>query len=365
MRLRHLFPILLALLLITMSEDANAQRKNKYQKYKSKNKMISGYRGGGITISRFRTYYYGGVTANALNYFGDLAPLEGAASTDISFTRPGLGLFYGYKFHHSMAVRAAINYGRLFGDDSSSDPSGVGSAPNRYARNLSFRNDIKELSLGLEIYLLPNYGGPQSRPPLNAYIFVGAAVYHHEPKGLVPDADYQTAIDGSVAAPQAGEWVNLRELGTEGQNYGLGEEYGAFQFAIPLAVGGELYLNSKMSIGLEFGYRKLFFDHLDDVSGTYADLGIFDATDNLARILSDRAAEPIAVMSGDTRDIPAGNIRTYSGFAGGATFYHNGNSYTGLPDNDRRGSSDDDSYFMTQIRFTYIFDNSGGKAKFR
>jgi len=363
MRLRRLMPILLALLFIVVSEDADAQRRNKYQRRKGKNKMISKYRGGRTSASRFRPYYYGGVTANALNYFGDLAPVNKAASTDISFTRPGFGLFYGYKFHHSFALRAAFNYGRLFGDDIKADPNGTVSDKGRYYRNLSFRNDIKELSLGLEVHLLPTYGGPQSRPPLNGYLFFGVAVFHGEPKAKVPGFEYQTNFNSPTPVDRAGEWVNLRELETEG------ESYSAFQFAIPVALGGDVYINQNLSVGLEFGFRKLFFDRIDDVSGSYVNLD--EISDPLARILSDRSLEPSGGLNGEQRDLSS--VQPYFNTTTG--YYSSGAIDSGVstwPDGDggvkpsRRGNSgDNDMYFMTQLRITYIFGNTGGRAKFR
>ena len=368
MRLRRLIPILLAIIFIVVSEDADAQRKSKYGKRKAKNKLVSNYRGGRASVSRFRPYYYGGVTANALNYFGDLAPVNKAASTDISFTRPGFGLFYGYKFHHSLAVRAAFNYGRLFGDDFGADPT-IEKDAARYYRNLSFRNDIKEFSIGLEVYLLPNYGGPQSRPPLNAYIFFGAAVFHGEPRGLVPELEFQTDVNNGTSVDQDGEWVKLRELGTEGQNFGEGETYGAFNFALPVAFGAELYLNSHMSIGIEFGFRKLFFDHLDDVSGSYADLDGF--TDPLGRILSDRSLEPVSGgLNPEARSIPTSHPY-FNTYTSGQSYWVSGHIGSGVSEYSdgtksiRGNPNDDDMYFMTQIRFTYILGSSGGRAKFR
>ncbi len=221
----------------------------------------------------------------------------------------------------------------------------------------------------MKIYLLPNYGGPQSRPPINGYLFFGVAVFHGEPRGLVPDMEFQTDYTNGTAVDQAGEWVKLRELGTEGQNFGEGEEYGAFNFALPVGLGGEIYLNPNMSLGLEFGFRKLFYDHLDDVSGSYADLDEF--TDPLGRIMSDRSLEPTGGLDGsEARTIPSNhpNLNTYdsgqsywtSGHLGsGISEYINGNKSI------RGNSKDNDMYFMTQIKFTYIFSDSRSRAKFR
>jgi hypothetical protein len=355
MHLKRLIAIILTLLCLFIAEDADAQRKNQYQKRRTKNKQISHYRGGRVSSSRFAPYSYVGVSANALNYFGDLAPTAKSLSSDLSFTRPGFGIFYGHKFHHSISYRVAFNYGRIKGDDISADPSSEVDAP-RYYRNLSFRNDIKELSATVKIDLLPNYGGPQSRMLINGYVFAGVAVFHHEPKGLVPDLEYQTDFNNPQQPAQSGEWVKLRPLGTEGQNFGEGKKYSPFQLAIPMGIGGEAFLTPKLSLGLEFGVRKLFFDYIDDVSGSYADLDKF--TDPLGRIMSDRSLEAKAVWNGEARNIPAGHLGVYNGYN------VSGHLGSGESGNKRGGSESKDVYFMTQIKLIYILDNSR-KAKYR
>ena len=209
---------------------------------------------------------------NALNYFGDLAPLNQAASTDISFTRPGFGAALGYRFSPTMSFRGALSWGRIKGDDFTSDPQDEASAP-RYARNLSFRNDIKELQAGFEYYIMPTSGGITTRARMNAYVFFGVAVFHHEPRGKVPQFDYQ-ANNTSDELSQSGEWVKLRPLGTEGQflDGSSVKPYSQFQLSIPIAIGVRMALPGPFDAGVEFGYRFLFTDYIDDVSGTYVNL---------------------------------------------------------------------------------------------
>lgn len=365
--------MLLAAICVFITEDVEAQRRNKYQKRRAKNKSISKYRGGRIAASRFRPYSFVGVSANALNYFGDLAPVNKAASTDISFTRPGFGIFYGQKFHHSMAWRVAFNYGRLKGDDITADPSG-GQDRARYLRNLSFRNDIKELSATIQIDFLPNYGGPQSRQLLNGYFFAGIAAFHHEPKGKVPEFEYQTDFNNPTAVGQAGEWVKLRDLGTEGQNMGLGEKYSPYQLAIPFGLGGELFINQQFNVGIEMGVRWLFFDHLDDVSGSYVDLNQFP--DDLARIMSDRSLEPTGAWNGEARTSAFDNTQVIwanPGIDPETGFYRsidlgsgNDGSQSGeiFTPSIRGNRNDKDLYLMTRITVTYVLGNSG-RAKYR
>lgn len=354
---------LLIIFVLGFSLDADAQkRRNKYHKRKSKSKAISNYKGGSIG-GRFRPYNFVSFNINALNYYGDLAPVNKAASTDVSFTRPGFGGEFGVKFTPYTALRVGFNYGRVKGDDISSDPQGEDSR-SRYLRNLSFRNDIKEIQAGVEIYLLPNYGGPNMRHKLNAYVFVGAALFHHNPKGLVPEYDYTTG--GTERAPQAGEWVSLRKLGTEGQNISSDDGfnmYSAFQLSIPLAVGVTMRLPGRFELGLELGYRLLFTDYLDDVSGFYVPFDLID--DDLTRIMSDRSAEPTAAWANVARDdvrianqtLMDGQVYNAAGDIGG------GLVSTGA----KRGNpNDNDMLFMTTLRLRMILNKPKTKtSKFR
>ncbi|MFY0605742.1 MAG: hypothetical protein JXR10_03445 [Cyclobacteriaceae bacterium] len=363
MKARSLFILFLGGLFVFCSLDSEAQRNNKYKKQKSKNKSMSKYHGGSVG-GKFRPYQFASFNINALNYYGDLAPVNRAASTDVSFTRPGFGGNIGYKFSAYGAFRAGFNYGRIKGDDITSDPADPDSY-GRYLRNASFRSDIKEFHMGFEWYFIPNYGGPNVRKPINFYLFVGAAVFHHEPKGLVPDLDYTTG--GVDPAPQAGEWVSLRKLGTEGQliaDFGV-KKYSPIQFSIPIALGAKLRLPGPFDLGLEFGYRYLFTDYIDDVSGVYVPFDQF--TDPLARIMSDRSAEPVAYWSGVSR----GGVNVAPNTLSDGVDYYGAVDLGGgrispeIPS--RRGNPEDnDMIFMTTLKLTMLIgEGHRSSGKFR
>lgn len=343
------------------SYHADAQRGSKYKRQRSKSRIVTNYRGG-VMGSQFRPYYFASFNINALNYFGDLAPVNRAASTDVSFTRPGFGGNFGYKYSSRMAVRIAFNYGRVQADDISSDPNDEQSN-SRYLRNLSFRNDIKELSGGFEIYLFPNGGSANLRPPFNAYFFIGAAVFHHEPKGLVPDLDYTTG--GTNPVPEAGQWVKLRPLGTEGQylDAPIVSVYNPIQFSIPLAIGARFRLVGPFDAGIEFGYRFLFTDYIDDVSTNYVGHEQFDS--NLARIMADRSAEPISVAS----NIARAGFNISSRPINGTTYYSASDIAGGLSGSSskviRGNPSDNDMIFITTLKVTYVLGRHRKEAKFR
>ena len=343
MKLKSILAIFLSVFLLSLAYNADAQ-KNKYKKRRQNNKKISRYSGSRFSAGRFQPYFYVGGGINAGNYFGDLAPLPRRASTDVSFTRPGFGVFGGYKVNHTLGIRAGLNWVRVFGDDASTDPSNNENI-GRYIRNLSFRNDIKEFQLGLEIYLLPNYGGPNQRLPINGYIFLGGAVFHHEPMALVPDFNYQTGgVNSTDPIDQAGEWVKLRPLETEGVSYSN------IEFSIAVAVGATMRLpGTPLNATLEIGIRYLFTDYIDDVSSReYPDLASF--TDPLARALSDRSAIPF-----DSK----GNARDLSGF----TISQGADGFYSASRGDIRGNPDgNDLLMMTQLKLTYIM---GGVIKRR
>lgn len=366
MRLKILFIFSFLCFFLFTSWDADAQRRSKYGKKKSKNKAMSKYHGGSVG-GRFRPYQFAGFNVNALNYYGDLAPLSKAGSTDVSFTRPGFGFNMGYKFNSYMALRGGLNWGRLQASDFSSDPS-TEDGVNRYKRNLSFRNDIYELQLGVELYILPNFGGPNVRLPFNAYFFVGGALFYHDPKGLVPDYDYQTdsRLPGENQAPldKAGEWVSLRKLGTEGQNLGsfTKQPYSPIQVSIPFGIGAKMRIpGTPFDVGLEIGYRYLFTDYIDDVSGTYVALNEFD--DPLARIMSDRSAELVNVADGAQREDLSTVAISYEDARYFVAAIHGGGASTG---NIRGNPKDNDTYIVTTLKFTYILGSRvKAGAKFR
>lgn len=358
------FALFLATVLVT--EDAVAQRGNKYKRRKNKSKNISNYRGGRVG-GKFRPYSWAGASINALNYYGDMAPINRAASTDISFTRPGFGLSYSYLYHQHFAVRGNFNWGLLRGDDSTSDFNEEENAP-RYYRNLSFRNSILELNAGVQVYLFPEYNGPSYRNAFNFYLFVGVGGMLHNPKGLVPEYDYQRygPDAANIAAaqddrpPQAGEWVSLRDLGTEGQNLLDGASvYSRMELIIPVAIGATMRLPGNFNAAFEIGYRHTFTDYLDDVSGNYVDYNRFE--NRLSRIMADRSGEPIAAATGEERAI--------GGLIGQrADDYYSLISVGGGTSNAVRGNpEDDDVYLVTQIRVTYIIPYAvrRRKAKFR
>jgi hypothetical protein len=122
-------------------------------------------------------------------------------------------------------------------------------------RGLHFKSPIYELSGQIEFNFLPYEPGN----PLytwTPFVYAGLSFFHFNPK----------------AENKEGLWVNLQELGTEGQgteSFSQRKKYPLAQFAIPMGGGVKIAVNPSFNIILEYGVRKTFTDYLDDVSTTY------------------------------------------------------------------------------------------------
>lgn len=346
--------ILLVLAICTLASihEANAQRRDNYRG------DISKFRGFRNKFPKQSKYVSLGVTVNALNYFGDLAPKSGIFSTDISLTKPGIGLVGSYRMGERFSMRGSFTYGRIYGDDSeAADPDGEESVY-RYVRNLHFRNDIKELAVTAVFDLYKHKRSYISRVEFTPYVFGGIAVLHHNPKAQVPDA---------YNGPEAGTWVELEPLGTEGQYVeGAGvDKYSKIQIAIPLGIGVRYKLSQNFDLALEVGYRHLFFDHLDDVGGNYIDKNRLGGANSLAGILSDGSVLLEEIQELDKIQPP----RMYDSPEGESYLvipgYGHENAEGVLP-NVRGNSKDNDIYIVTSIQLNYVFGARNFKrAKFR
>ncbi len=326
--------------LMLLPDEAEAQRRNNYSG------SITQYKG---PKRKFQHSYLSiGLSANTLNYFGDLAPKSGLMSTNISMTRPGIGLVGTYRLDPRFSLRGTFTYGRIMANDNGKGMTETEKSIYRNTRNLSFRNDIKELAVVASFDFIKHNRSYLSRELLVPYAFAGVAVFHHNPQGKVPD---------SFGGSEAGKWVDLEPLGTEGQyvdDAGVGK-YSKIQIAIPLGLGLRYKVNQNFDLAFEIGYRHLFFDHLDDVGGPYIDKNRL-GDDELAKVMSDRSGEFIAptVMYNSPYGDPYLIVPGYG--------HENAN---GSP-NIRGNHKDNDIYVVTSLQLTYILDTTRHRrSKFR
>jgi len=199
-----------------------------------------------------------GIMGGASVYSGDLSKQEFGVYVDE--INPAFGAFARFNLNRTVALRLGLTMGRVSGDD---DNTG------RENRGLSFRSRITEFSLVGEVNLF-KLGRYQDRGTI-PYLFGGLAIFNFNP---------EAAFDG--------DYVELQPLGTEGQGLPNYEApYNLTQVSIPLGVGVKFMLNDNITLGLEFGGRKTFTDHLDDVSDAEVNyLDVLEGNGELAAMLS-------------------------------------------------------------------------------
>jgi hypothetical protein len=188
-----------------------------------------------ITAQKISIRYAAGVA----NYAGDLqAKAYTFSQCQLSGT---IGLEYEISEH--FLARADISAAKVSAADRH---SGV---PAQVARNLEFTSNIEEFALIAEydLFSLKHYTA-------TPYVFAGVGIYHFNP----------------YTSDQLGDKIYLRPIGTEGQGMNGQSKYNLTQLNIPYGAGLKVALNEDIRLGIEVGFRKLFTDYLDDVSGVYA-----------------------------------------------------------------------------------------------
>lgn len=298
---------------------------------------------------------YGGL--GSAHYFGDLAPTDNIASTNISYTRPSILAGIARRFNSRMQLEGEFNYLRIIASDfRNADPEHP-QHKYRYLRNANFRNDIFELSVRLAVDLFPSRGYFYRRPTWRPYGFVGVGAFYHNPKGMTPD----------------GQWVALQPLRTEGQgltpNYNPDlrypdKPYSLIQFVVPFGVGIRRKLTDNLDLAFEITYHYMFTDYLDDVSGNYADpRDLLDQVGPLAVIMANRTTETVDPITGRTR-----NFQSVADGIGGITTDELGNpTVVGFGrGGDQRGNSNElDKIVTIGFKLSYIFAGKVKCPKFR
>jgi len=198
------------------------------------------------------------------------------------FTQAGMAFnaYYKLQLRRSIRLRLGFYHGQIKGDDGFSDDI------TRNRRNLSFRNNISELSIAGEYNFSNDYIGGS---PLSFYALGGLSIYRSSPKTFYNGLEY-----------------NLRELQTENQS----KPYGLYHPGIILGGGMEYELNDGVSLSLELIGRVSNNDYIDDVSGNYPVYDdILNEQGQLSAILSDRRDEFLGIPEGSIDAQNNGNKR--------------------------------------------------------
>jgi hypothetical protein len=276
-----------------------------------------------------------GGSLGASNYLGDIGGKEKPRrdfvyDMNLTQTRLAAGGFARYKLTPVFCLKSSLNYIKIQGSDALS-PN-----PERFSRNLSFRNNMFEVSTVAEYYFYrssdmsgrPGLKGSRKRVDFRTYVFAGIGALYSNPQ-----ADFK------------GSWVNLRDYQTENV------AYGPLTAVVPLGLGFTYTINRHYRFGFEFGFRQTFTDYLDDVSASYAkEVFENEAVGVGSPYTSDRAslANRNVELSATESKIAAAN-------------YGWNKEFNGDKLNKRGDNTNNDNYLTASISFSYVIK---GKNKF-
>lgn len=230
-----------------------------------------------------------GINIGPSGFLGDLGGNTGKGThfvkdLNLQLTNIMKGVFITAYPTDWFGVRLAAESGKLEGDDAIISTNGADELW-RKQRDLDFRTNITEGYIAIELFpfmILNSF--QESQPRIRPYVVGGVGVFHFNPQGSVKDANGNKT------------WYYLHPLRTEGQGmkeYPNVKEYSLTQLNLPLGCGLKYFASDRVTMSLEFLYRKTFTDYIDDVSHNYIDPNLFDrylsASDALiARRVSDK-----------------------------------------------------------------------------
>ncbi len=168
----------------------------------------------------FAQHHEFGLGPGALNYAGDLQ-----RGYPINTIRPGGQIYYRYNFNPVISMRGSIMAGGLAGSDKNFyDPAGI-------QRNKDFSLTVIEITGDFEYNFLDTKS-KSSRNNWTPYLFMGIGAFY-------------------MAGDKPVEGVG---------------QYSTIQPVIPFGAGAKFDINPYINVSLEFGFRKLFTDWVDDTS---------------------------------------------------------------------------------------------------
>ena len=213
-----------------------------------------------------------GVGIGPAFFLGDLGGNHGEGTTfvkdvNLPLTKLSKGIFINIFPADWIGFRVAANHSQIEGIDSLIKNTG-GAEIFRKNRNLTFRSNISEAYIAMELYptfFMERYSDMLGK--FRPYGIIGVGVFHYNPQGLYFEPSGNS------------KWVDLRPLRLEGQGmaeYPDRKPYKLTQLEIPMGFGAKYYIKENMYIGFEILHRKTFTDYVDDVSTRYIDPAYFD-----------------------------------------------------------------------------------------
>ncbi|MEO6328334.1 MAG: DUF6089 family protein [Ginsengibacter sp.] len=262
-----------------------------------------------------------GGSIGAMNSLTDLGGKKGPGKSgvkdfNIKNTHLSGSIFFSAIYKYDVAFRVEGTVGQVSGDDAQLK-SVASTTSGRYERNLHFRSSITDIIFATELYpilIFSHFNQDKFPSLLQPYVMGGIGYFHFNPQAKLNN-----------------NWVDLQPLHTEGQGfseYPARKIYQLSQINFPVGFGAKYEALPFLNLRLEFSWRVLTTDYLDDVSTRYIDPKYFPAYLSGIKLTQ-------AVLLND-RHLP------------GAETAH--------PDGIRGTPSQKDSYFNLNFKMSFIFN---------
>lgn len=160
-----------------------------------------------------------GVFLGGSNYIGDVGPTDYIAPNE-----PALGILYKWNRSPRHAWRFSYMQSEITSNDRDSEN------PGRYQRGYSFKNSIKEVSLGLEFNFF-DFNLHDVKRKFTPYVYSGVSYFAYDELFVVGGETKVDYTDGALA--------------------------------IPMTVGVKSNIMPHLILGVEIGARYTFTDNLD------------------------------------------------------------------------------------------------------
>lgn len=176
---------------------------------------------------------------------------------DYLSTKFNTSIFAAVQFEDKIGLRLEATFGSIKGKDESKPYT----RSLKRLRNLSFQTKISELALLMELQPVnwKTYNGKM--PDLAPYFVGGIGMFKFNPK---------TELNGST--------IELAPLHLEGQGfaeYPSRKPYKLTQLCFPVGFGGKFDPRYDLSLRVEFLYRLLLTDYIDDVHEARTDVSLY------------------------------------------------------------------------------------------
>lgn len=204
-----------------------------------------------------------------LGFMNALTDLGGKKGTGKGFikdlngknAKPCFDLYLAAMYKDVIALRLEGDFGQVTAYDSILKDV-KSTTFGRYERNLSFKSNIADFQLAVELHPLFFKSYDDNKAPfISPYIVAGVGYFSFNPQ-----------------AKLNGQWYALQPLRTEGQGfaeYPGHKPYKLNQVNFAAGIGVKYEVNALLNARFEINHRFLRTDYLDDVSTTYIDPSLF------------------------------------------------------------------------------------------